>query len=111
MFLEDEKLRNAVKYAYNQTTKQTFDISKNVNVTVPLLEYILDNFGDLWESLEEPVSDSAYIRTKNQSQRKHRTYYKSKTEKQMKAKYKRRTKRRTSKRRTSKRITKRISKY
>lgn len=111
VFLEDEKLRNAVKYAYNQTTKQTFDISKNVNVTIPLLEYILDNFGDLWESLEEPLSDSAYINPKHQSQRKHRTYYKSKTEKQMRAKYKRRTKRRTSKQRTSERRTKRISKY
>lgn len=107
VFLEDKKLKNAVEYAYNQTTKQNLnDISKEVNVTIPLLEYILDNFGDLWESLEEPLSDIAYIKTKHQSQRKHKTYYKSKT---MKAKYKRRTsKRRASKRRTSKRRT---SKY
>ena len=113
VFLEDEKLRNAVKYAYNQTPKQNRnDISKEVNVTIPLLKYILDNFGDLWKSLEKLLSGGAYIKTKHQSQRKHRTYYKSKTEKQMKARYKGKTQRRTTQRRTTQRRTaKRILKY
>jgi len=94
-FLRDDSLKKAVEYAYKCKTKSNLNneiiqtlqktntmFSDSKEITVPIIDHILETFTDLWKSLA-PLTGGSYNK-KNIAKK----LYKSKTKKQIKRKYK-----------------------